>query len=123
MGRDEEHELSVRRPPQSARAKVSSSATSLGPPLTKDTIPFSKAYAVYRVQSPSRSFDETHHRAARELRLRRCVCPDLFWLVNRDVVPNHARTIMLSHRMGENSVSVPVLLHSRIVNPPKSDGR
>jgi hypothetical protein len=55
--------------------------------------------------------------------LRRRVCPDLFWLINRDVVPDQARTIMLSHRMGENSVSVPVLLHPWIVYPAESDGR
>src|SRR6266568_4007040 len=38
MGCDEEHELSVRRPLQLAGAKLSSSATSLGPPLTKEAI-------------------------------------------------------------------------------------
>ena len=30
---------------------------------------------------------------------------------------------MLSHRMGENSIGIPILLHARIVNPPKSNGR
>jgi len=58
-----------------------------------------------------------------EFRLRWRVCPDLFWLINRDVVPDHDRTIMLSHRMGERSVSIPVLLDPRIVNAPKSDAR
>jgi hypothetical protein len=75
------------------------------------------------VQCRSRSFDEAHHRTAGEFGSRRRVCPGLFWLINRDVVPDHARTVMLSHRMGENSVSVPVLLHPRIMYPPESDGR
>ena len=75
------------------------------------------------VQCRSRSFDEAHHWTAREFGSRRRVGPGLFWLINRDVVPDHARTIMLSHRMGENSVSVPVLPGPRIVYPPESYGR
>ena len=80
-------------------------------------------FRINSVQCRSRSFDEAHHRTAREFGSRRRVCPGLFWFINRDVVPDHARTIMLSHRMGENSVSIPVLLHPRIMYPPESDGR
>jgi len=80
-------------------------------------------FRINSVQCRSRSFDEAHHRTAREFGSRRRVCPGLFWLINRDVVPDHARTIMLSHRTGENSVSVPVLLGPRIVYPPESYGR
>src|SRR6266403_4502276 len=78
---------------------------------------------MHSLQYLPRTLDETHHRAAHEFGLLRRVCPDLFWLINRDVVPDHARTIMLSHRMGENPVSVPVLLCPRIVYPPESYGR
>ena len=80
-------------------------------------------FRINSVQCRSRSFDEAHHRTAREFGLRRRLCPGLFWLINRDVVPDHARTIMLAHRMGENSVSIPVLLHPRIAYAPESDGR
>src|SRR5260370_1055753 len=74
------------------------------------------------VQCPSRSFDEAHHRAALEFGLRWRICPDLFWLIDRDVVPDDARTIMLSHRVRKNPVSVPVLLDPRIVNASKRYG-
>lgn len=78
-------------------------------------------FRINSVQCSSRSFDEAHHRTASEFGWWRRVCPGRFWL-NRDVVPDHARTIMLSHRMGENSVSAPVLLRLRIVYPPESYG-
>jgi hypothetical protein len=95
--------------------------------LHTDSIP-DQLHSVFRfrinsVQCRSRSFDEAHHGAAGEFGLRGRVCPDLVWLINRDVVPDHARTIMLSHRMGENAVSVPVLLCPRIVYSPESNGR
>jgi hypothetical protein len=80
-------------------------------------------FRINSVQCSSRSFDEAHHRTTCEFGWRRRVCPGLFWLINRDVVPDHARTIMLSYRMGENSVSVPVLLGAQIVYPPESYGR
>ena len=80
-------------------------------------------FRINSVQCRSRSFDEAHHRTALEFRLRRRVCPKLFWLIDCDVVPDDTRTIMLSHRVGEHSVSVPVLLDPLIVNAPKSDGR
>jgi hypothetical protein len=67
--------------------------------------------------------DEAHHRTALEFWLRRRVCPKLFWLIDCDVVPDDARTIMLSHRVGQHSVSVPVLLDSHIVNATKRDRR
>lgn len=75
------------------------------------------------LQCGTRAIDEAHHRAACELGLRRLVCPELFGLINRDVIPDDARTIMLSHNVGENSVCIPILLDARIVNAPKSDGR
>src|SRR5207253_2006380 len=74
-------------------------------------------------QCASHSVDEAHHRAAIEFGLRRRLCPELFWSIDSNVIPDNARTIMLSHRMGKNAVSVPVLLDARIVNAPKRDGR
>src|SRR6266446_3087241 len=95
--------------------------------LHADSIP-EQLLSVFRcrinsVQCPSRSFDEAHHRTALEFGLRRRVRPDLLGPIDRDVVPDNGRTIMLSHRMGEDSVSVPVLLRPRIVYPPESYGR
>lgn len=75
------------------------------------------------LQCCTRTVDEAHYRAACEFGWRRRVCPELFWLINRDVVPDDAWAIMLSHRMGENAVGIPVLLHAWIVNSPKSDAR
>lgn len=48
--------------------------------------------------------DEAHHGAAREFGLRGRVRPHLFRLINRDVVPYNAATIMLSHRVREDSI-------------------
>jgi hypothetical protein len=75
------------------------------------------------LQRLSHILDEAHHGATLEFGLRRRVCPYLFWFMNRDVIPHDARAIMLSHSLGEGSVSVPVLLDSRIVNSPKSKCR
>lgn len=75
------------------------------------------------LQCCTRAIDEAHYGAAREFGRRRHICPELFWLINRDVVPDDARTIMLSHRVGENAVDIPILLHARIVKAPKRDAR
>lgn len=75
------------------------------------------------LQCCTRTIDEAHYWAAGEFGRRRRVCPELFWLINRDVVPDDAWAIMLSHRVGENAIGIPVLLDARIVNSPKSDAR
>ena len=50
-------------------------------------------------QSLARTIDKAHHRLALEFRLRRRVCPELFWLIDSNVVPDDARAIMFSHRV------------------------
>lgn len=75
------------------------------------------------LQCLARPTDEAHHRPALEFRLRRRVCPKRSWFVDGDVVPDDAGAIMLSHRVGQHPVSVPVLFDPRIVNAPKRDRR
>ena len=87
-----------------------------------------KPYSVFRLginslQCLPRSLDEADHGTACEFRLRWRFCPDLFWFINCDVVPYDAPAIMLSHRMRENSIWVPVLFDPRILDTPQGDSR
>src|SRR5260370_33424638 len=76
-----------------------------------------------RLQGLSGSVDEAHDGIALEFGLRRCIGPDLLWPINRDVVPYNTGPVMFSHRVGENSISIPILRNPRIMNAPESNRR
>jgi hypothetical protein len=85
--------------------------------------PCTDTTAVNSLQCLSRSFDVADYGTTHELGLRWRFGPDLSGLIDCDVIPYDARAIMLSQRMGENSIWVPILLYSRIMNAAQGDGR
>jgi hypothetical protein len=73
-------------------------------------------------RSPGAS-DNLDYRTTLERRLRRRGPPNRPRFINSDVVPNNRPAIMLTHRVREQPLFVPILTHSGVGDPLECQGR